>query len=97
MERAPVKMAIYLRTAASVLPDITKMVMNANVSRAINLACFTEGLVSPVVPCDTVETCVGGVCTCQKNYVPPDCCDCEKDLYKDPDGKCLGRLYISDS
>ncbi len=37
MESAPVKMAIYLKTAASVLPTITKTVMNANVSRAINL------------------------------------------------------------
>ena len=36
MESAPVKMAIYLKTAASVLLTITKTVMNANVSRAIN-------------------------------------------------------------
>ena len=59
-----------------------------------SLLVLLSDFVAP--PCDNVESCVGGVCTCEKNYLPPDCCDCEKDLYKAPDGTCLSRWYISD-
>ncbi len=57
MESAPVKMAIYLRTAACVLLAITKTkIMNAYVSHAINL--FFVVLLSDFVapPCDNVES-----------------------------------------
>ncbi len=53
MESAPVKMAIYLRTAASVLQTITKTKMiNAYVSHAINL--FLDSYLRSIPTCEDV-------------------------------------------